>query len=1003
MSERGKPKVASKSLRIELLGEPRILVDNAETAVARTRVRALAFYLAAAGKPVSRATLSWLFWPDSTADVASRSLSIHLSYLRAALPEGALVSTRSTVGISRSCETDVADFERLSLSSNEDDALAALRLFRGPFLEGFSLKGAHPFDQWVEAQQTRWTQRFVTTTCKAARILAIRGEAESALELLETAAQADPLNEDVYRYRMRIMAHSGRRAQVGALYQSLVEQLNEALGIPPSQETVACYQEIIGSNDAFTASVRATGQQFVGSEDDMPFIGRDELLRTAVEEAETRFVLVQGQAGIGKTRFLKELARFNNAVSLMVPLSQQGKDAPFSTVAAIIRAVAAAVDWPRLSARLEQRLPTELWATLYCLVPDLDSHDRDSSAAFAFTSLQVSEAFSRFLECASEQQAVRILMDDLHNADASSLAVFQAIPSYLDAGKAQFIATLSPTLMDLATAGFLNDLQKTGRMRVLRLERLSNSQMMELLLYYFPDIDKETADRLVTLADGNPYWMKAIVRGLDSGYTEFSGKNSLDNLFDFVLRSLSPEAQTMAEKLAVMEEPCEFRLFGRICRSDNPENVLLELSTAGITALDRTSHVGFLHTQVRDHVLSRLARESQRLATAHLRVAQGMEALYGDGPANAQDITIAKHYLKSTHPESSARFAAKAGDYLLQVDDVEGAIHHYKLAVRYLTGPKKLDCTMVLYANMTHRGQMYEADLYVQEAVAVARAQNRNDYALTFEAAQALVAIPEFKEVQAGVIPYYRRDLDASIVKKLRTAENEALLNGASMLLINYILGFESSYYMIVGDFDRAKDCLNRLIGRNLWQRGNEESSANMLLQYSAIVTLIAIMNWFPDERIYDVIKLEEEMFRETPINSFSATASGVRALLTNIRGDFVEGERLMDIAIDELRKSDNPISLASTLVTQAMLVHRHAPGKAYAANREAYQIAQRHQARYIQVKALIGLVVTSPDKREAATFLEELRELASIIGDGALYTRIAHVASSIKDKPYLN
>ena len=47
-----------------------------------------------------------------------------------------------------------------------------------------------------------------------------------------------------------------------------------------------------------------------------------------------------------------------------------------------------------------------------------------------------------------------------------------------------------------------------------------------------------------------------------------------------------------------------------------------------------------------------------------------------------------------------------------------------------------------------------------------------------------------------------------------------------------------------------------------------------MLLQYSAIVTLIAIMNWFPDERIYGVIQLEEEIFRETPINSFSATSS---------------------------------------------------------------------------------------------------------------------------------
>ena len=991
--------MTQERVRIELLGEPRILVGEQMASIPRTRVRALAYYLAATGKPVPRATLSWLFWPDSTTDSASRALSIHLSYLRSALPQGSLITSRTAVGLAPHCSTDIADFELLSASGSDKDALAAFALFRGAFLEGFALKGAHPFDQWVEAQQTRWTARFAASSCRAASILTARGEAQSALEILDTAAQADPLNEEIYRRRMRIMAQSGMRAQVGALYQGLVERLNEALGIPPSQETVACYQEIIGSNDDFTASVRATGQQFIGSEDDMPFIGREEQLKGALEGAQGRLVLVQGQAGIGKTRFLSELAKANGMASLTIALSQQGNSVPFSSVAAIVRAIAAAFDWAKLSALLEEQMPADIWATLCCLAPDLSSHNRSSSAAFALTALQVAEAFSRLIEAAAERSPLRILIDDFHNVDASSLSVFRSVPTHLEAGRAQFVVALSPALMNSDAASFFNGLQKADLLRVIRLERLSDSQMMEVLLFYFPDIDATTANRLVELADGNPYWMRAIVRGLDSGYTEFSGKNSLESLFDFILRPLSPEALTMAEKLAVMEEPCEFRLFGRMCHGSSPQDVLLELSTAGITALDHANHVGFLHTQMRNHIFDRLSREPQRLATAHLRVAQGMEELYGESPANAQDIAITNHYLKSTHPETCAPFAAKAGDYLLQVDDVDGAIHHFKLAVRYLEGSRKLDCAMMLYMNMTHRGQLYEADLYVQEAITVARGQQRQDYALAFEAARSLVVLPEFKEVQAGVIPCYRRDISPRIIEALDAAENEALSHNASVLLVNYILGFKSSYYMIRGDLDRSKDCLNRLIGRNLWYRGGTESSTNMLLQYSAIVTLIAIMNWFPDERIYGVIQLEEEIFRETPINSFSATSSGVKALLTNIRGDYAEGERLMDTAIAELRKTDNRISLASTLVTQAMLVHRHAPGKAYAANLEAYQIAQEGQARYTLVRALIGLVVSSPYKQEAITFLEELRELAGAIGDESLYTKVARVASKIKDK----
>ena len=122
-----------------------------------------------------------------------------------------------------------------------------------------------------------------------------------------------------------------------------------------------------------------------------------------------------------------------------------------------------------------------------------------------------------------------------------------------------------------------------------------------------------------------------------------------------------------------------------------------------------------------------------------------------------QDIAICRHYSLSTQPQKCGPYAAKAGDYLLQIDEIEAAIKYYKLAVKHLEGPEKLDASLILYINMIHLGKTYEADLYLQSAISIAQAMGRDDYALTFEAARKLNGVPENEEVRAGVIPCYKK------------------------------------------------------------------------------------------------------------------------------------------------------------------------------------------------------------------------------------------------------
>ena len=989
----------SNTLRIEILGSPRVLLNGTPVNISRKRVRAILFYLAGENKSVPRTTLAWMLWPDTSPQTASRNLSIHVSYLKKSLGENALEQSQGALSLGKNVQTDIRDYAKLSQDPSLEAPQKTFRLFRGSFLEGFSLKDAQPFDQWSISESEQWQSRSVNAAMELSFLLESEGATNAALALIESSISKNPIHEDLYRRAMRLMDKAGMRGQVGELYSRLTARLNDELGIPPSIQTVECYQAIIGSNDSFTASVKRTGQQKL-KDGDMPFLGRTEEMDRAVSAPTKSLLLIRGSAGMGKTRFLREIPKQTNERRLSLSFTKQAKEIPFGALLDAVKAFAAQPEWSTLARRAPHVMGAESWARLRCLAPSLDANPHSVASTFALSSAQIQETVRDLFTLLSMDCVLHVTCDDIQNADSASLEGIRAALMADDARDIKFTATLNPDAATPQTMALLNSLQRNARLETVTLEKLEGARMMEVLLFYFPDIDKETADRLIALADGNPYWMKAIIQGLDSGYTEFSGKASLEKLFEFTLQSLSPQASRAADVLAVCDGPCEGEVFGNLCPEDQADDILAELSGAGLAARDKSGRIALSNARVQEYLVARLRLEPRRFESLNLKIAYAMESLYAEAPASAQDIAICRHLCNSTHPSECGFYAAKAGDYLLQIDDVAAAVKYYKLAVKYLKGSEKLDAAIILYINMTHSGQLYEADLYLHSIIAMAKAQGRNDYALTFEAARKIESIPEYIEVRAGVIPCYASAIDPEICSILLEAEKQALENGASSLLISYILGFQSSWYMIAGNIDEAVSCLNRIVGLNLCQKVESNATSSMSIFFSAIVTLIALMKDKPDPRIYDLIKIEEESFKETPIRSFSSSSEGIKSMCAYIKGDYELGDKIADTAIELFEKSNNEPMLAAMLTTKATMQHSTNPAKAYWANYEAYRIAKRIGANYSLTRSLIGLVITSPNKPEATAYLAELRELAGSIGDAALYNRIANMGAIVKSKP---
>ena len=176
-----------KLLRVNLLGPPEARFQDRRLRFRAKKAFALLCYLAAEGTRHSRRELAELLWPESDEQHARIALRSALVRLRKTLGEDdayeevvrLLIVDGDLLGVeSRGIDLDLEALEAaVSLARTETspegrsaDAVGRrdhigrlkgdLRVYRGEFMEGFSLDDAPEFELWLEAERARWRRVF---------------------------------------------------------------------------------------------------------------------------------------------------------------------------------------------------------------------------------------------------------------------------------------------------------------------------------------------------------------------------------------------------------------------------------------------------------------------------------------------------------------------------------------------------------------------------------------------------------------------------------------------------------------------------------------------------------------------------------------------------------------------------------------------------------------------------------------------------------------------------
>jgi DNA-binding SARP family transcriptional activator/Tfp pilus assembly protein PilF len=426
-------------LEIKVLGRPEVSIDGRPVVVDTRKAIALLAYLTVE-RSASRDSLAALFWADATQERARATLRRTLSALRAATRADLIVADRNLVTLIGPAQSDLATLDAEIDSTADhghdrrdvcDRCIPPLRvatdLYRGEFLEGFSVKASPEFDDWVRSVSESVRIRVGEAYHRLGTALAAAGDYPGAIGAVTRWIELDPLHEPAHRFLMLLHAWSGDRPGAIEAYRASVTVLEQELGVAPLEETTELYEAILDEDlppaPGTPRRVKAESTPRPGAQPDL--IDREDELRTLGRSMRLaaggagRVLALTGAPWMGKTRLLEEFAtdvgrEFEVLIGRAFRMEQ---NLPYGVATQILTGVAPLIESNR------DLIPEWAIHEVGRLVPGLDSRE-EGSTPDRLGELRLLEGVVTTMSALAAQRPLLVILDDVQWMDQASATLF---------------------------------------------------------------------------------------------------------------------------------------------------------------------------------------------------------------------------------------------------------------------------------------------------------------------------------------------------------------------------------------------------------------------------------------------------------------------------------------------------------------------------------------------------------------------------------------------------
>jgi DNA-binding SARP family transcriptional activator len=671
------------TVAFRVLGEVGAVRDGAPLDLGGRRQRSVvARLLVAGGRMVPADVLVGDLWRAASPADAMGSLQAHVSHLRRVLEPGRAPRTPARLlvtvppGYALRPAEDAVDVSQAMALLDEGDRLAAtdpalarerysaaIDLWRGPAYAEYA------DEPWAAPEAARLDELRLTAVERRAAVALDAPGGRDPLPQLRAHVAEHPLREEGWRLLALGLYRAGRQGEALAALREVRTRLADELGVDPGPGLRALEEAVLAQAPSLLPArlpapavgrAAATAPQHPApapapapAPDPGPVaprpVGRDRELAalaaaaTRAAEGRLQVAVLAGEAGSGKSALLDHLRADHAArgwVTLSVSCPETDGAPPGWPWAAALRALAATAP-PADAAPLAALLTDD---------PPAETGGDPTGNRF-----RLHRAVAGWLTAVAATAPLLVTVDDLHRADRETTALLLDLlpalagsPVLLVAGhRAEESAGLADVLAALARRSPVG----------LSLRGLDRGAVDALVAEWaLTPVDARTRAAIATRADGNPFYVRELLRLVDAGADVDDVPRTVRDVVRHRLATLPARTGTLLRLAAVVGRDVDAEVLlaaAAPAGGDDDEEALVEaLETALVSGLlvePGAGRLRFVHALVRDTLYEDLS--SLRRTRLHGRVAAVLERLRPD------DVTALAHHAAAAGPGSAAAAA----------------------------------------------------------------------------------------------------------------------------------------------------------------------------------------------------------------------------------------------------------------------------------------------------------------------------------------------------------
>jgi len=686
-SKKNQKQGKSLQIKMALLGAPRLEMAGQVIRLPYLKAEALFYYLAVTAQPQSRAALAALLWSKSAENQARNSLRNAIYTVRKQFyPASPLLIERDTICLDfDSIQLDLSFFQTTIQNSHDSASLAeALACWRGKFLDGLQLPDAPVFEQWVVEQREQIEALYRQGLLHLAQLYFANKQLTDARQTVEKLLAVDPLHEAGHQLLMRLFVQMGNRAAALRQYETLRARLVDQLGVDPDPAIQALHLELLQADDS-PAPVTTIINLPREPQEVYPFVGRDQELarlseayRQILPRGPARLVMLQGEAGIGKTRLAREWLTSLEVTNILTTRCFEAEQAiPFHPWLDLIRTTLRKI--PLLQLGL-----SDVWLTeLAQLVPEIRLQRPDLELYPAgdpeLARGRIIQAMVHWLVALCRDTPLCIFIDDWQWLDQASLTLLRHIfHAQQDNRLPLFILGAQRETRPISGwRQFKAMLAREGFFDSIALRRLSLSDLTVLAksLDMAPPIQIDRFLRqLWQETEGNPLFVTQFLQTLsqtDLQTGEWPIPPTIQTLIQNRLARLTESTYQVMTAAAVMGRAFTDTILQKISTA-SMETVLLALdeAIAANIIIEQAGTYDFTHDKIRTVLLDSLTQSRRR--HLHALIADNLEIT-----APTDFGLLSYHFEMGNDPQRARHYALLAARRSVEVYADEDALRWY--------------------------------------------------------------------------------------------------------------------------------------------------------------------------------------------------------------------------------------------------------------------------------------------------------------------------------------